>query len=228
MKTDDISGEDGGYAAASCYSPGSIAVRKCKWNILHEGKSFQLDGSLYMRPDSIVFFRGAKLVEVFRGVIKRDSFAVISPLERVCYKGSNDYLSRMCGYPVNPKSLYLLFTANRCEQAYRDMGFGVTAANRRILLSNHPNSLELYLDEHNRHIEKITVIGAAAGSGVSYSDYRQWSDWLLPSAIDISFRMKNSDFKINAVMQDFQFNTPQSVNFKIPSGYSIINLEMKK
>ncbi|MDR3094539.1 MAG: DUF4292 domain-containing protein [Bacteroidales bacterium] len=220
-KTEDIISEN---AVTSCYSPSSIAVNKCKWNISQEGKSYQLNGNLYIRPDSICFFRGVMLVEVFRGVVKRDSFAVISHLERVCYRGSNNYLSRMCGYPVNPQSLYLLFTANRCEQAYREMGFGVTASNRKILLSNQPNSLELYLDENTQRIEKITVIGQAAGSGISYRNYQQWSDWVLPSTIDISFRMKSSDFTISAVLQDFLFNTPHPVNFKIPTGYKTVTL----
>jgi hypothetical protein len=221
VKTEDTVSEN---AVSSCYSLSSVTVSKCKWNISQEGKSFQLDGSLYIDPDSICYFRGTKLVDVFRGIIKRDSFAMVSYLERVCYTGSNNYLSRMCGYPVNPKSLYLLFTADRCEKAYREMGFGVTASNRKMLLSNHPNSLELYLDENNQHIEKISVIGQAAGAGISYRNYRQWSDWVLPSTIDISFRMKNSDVKINAVLQDFLLNTPQSVNLKIPSGYKTVML----
>jgi hypothetical protein len=219
VRTDDIVSEN---AVGSCYSLSNVTVNKCKWNISHAGKSYQLNGSIYINPDSICYFRGAMLIEVFRGVIERDSFAVLNRLERVCYKGSNSYLSRMCGYPVTPKSLCLLFTAERCEKAYREMGFGVTASSRKILLANHPNNLELYLDD-NQRIERIAVTGQAAGSEISYRNYQQWSDLFLPSAMDISFRMKNNDIKINVVLQDFLLNTPQSVHFSIPSDYKIVH-----
>ena len=106
----------------SCYPIESLYVPSCKLEISTGGNSFSLNGSIYIRSDSVCYFRGRwMLIEAMRGAIYRDSFVVVSYLERKCYKGKNDYLQKITGYPVNPETMMLLFTADRCEEAYRNI-----------------------------------------------------------------------------------------------------------
>jgi hypothetical protein len=103
----------------SCYPIESLWISSCKLDLTLGNQSYSLNGSIYIRPDSVCYFRGRMLIDVVRGAIFRDSFLVVNYVERVCYKGKNDYLQNITGYPVNPESLMLLFTADRCEKAFR-------------------------------------------------------------------------------------------------------------
>jgi len=103
----------------SCYPIESLYVPSCKLDVSFGDQSLSLNGSIYIRPDSIFYFRGRLLIDVMRGAIYRDSFIIINYVDRVCYKGKNEYLQKITGYPVNPETLLILFTADRCEKAYQ-------------------------------------------------------------------------------------------------------------
>jgi hypothetical protein len=207
---------------ASCYPIGSISIPKCRWDITDGDKSYRMSGSLYIRPDSICYFRGVMLVEIFRGVIEKDSFIVLNRLERICYKGSNQYLSRMTGYPVNPMSLHLLFTADACEQTYRKLGFTAVTRPRALTLTGDNARVELRMDE-NRHIESVSAYPSA--STVRYAGFRDFLQFSLPSSLHIVFSMNRRPIRITAEFQDFLFDRPQLVNMKIPSDYKVILLK---
>ena len=99
----------------SCYPIESIFVPSCKLEISDGSRSYSLNSSMYIQKDSVCYFRGKIFVDVIRGAIYRDSFIMVSYLERICYKGKNEYLQKITGYPVNPETLLMLFTADRCE-----------------------------------------------------------------------------------------------------------------
>ena len=101
---------------APCYSIGSFSVLTGRLELTFGAQSFSLNGSIYIRPDSIFHFRGRLLIEVVRGAIYRDSFVVVNYLERVCYKGKNEYLQKITGFPVTPETLLMLLTADKCEK----------------------------------------------------------------------------------------------------------------
>ena len=135
---------------ASCYPVESLFVPSCRFEISYGNQPVSLSGSIYIRPDSICFFRGRLLfVEAVHGVIYRDSFIVVNYLERVCHKGKNDYLQRVTGFPVNPESLMMLFTADRCEEAYRNKFNFTTAVGNadKILMQGTNRSLIETLEE---------------------------------------------------------------------------------
>ena len=72
----------------SCYPIESLFVPSCKLEIFDGTISLSLSGSVYIRPDSVCFFRGRLLmIEAIRGAIFHDSFVVVNYIERVCYKG---------------------------------------------------------------------------------------------------------------------------------------------
>ena len=75
---------------------------------------FSLSGSIFVIPDSIFFFRGRLLIDVMRGAIYNNSFVIVNYLERTVYKGKNDFLQNIAGFPVNPKTLLLLLTNDEC------------------------------------------------------------------------------------------------------------------
>jgi hypothetical protein len=214
----------------SCYPIESITVAKCRLNITDGGKSYQLNGSIHIRPDSVCYFRGVLMVEVFRGVVFRDSFAIINRLERICYKGHNDYLGRMAGYPVNPEVLFRLFTADRCEDMYREQfGFSIRSGNdhHTMIMQGERHSIEMNINPDNRTIESITAydpLQKRAGFRIKYSQYQQYRQFLLPGAFDISATGGAASIGVNAVFQDMAFNQPQQVNFSIPRGYTVVEL----
>ncbi|MDR1672596.1 MAG: DUF4292 domain-containing protein [Bacteroidales bacterium] len=210
----------------SCYSVGSITVSKCRWNVTEGGTTHRLRGSIYIRPDSICYFRGEMTVEVFRGIVLKDSFAIINRMDRVCYKGSNDYLSRIAGYPVNPASLCLLFTADRCEQAYRLLGYRIIVDNSRIVMSGRNASVvEMNLDTEGQTVEDMTVRGRTSGCKIAYGQYRAYPRFMLPTEVDIAIRGGTTSAGIHALFQDVRFDAPQTINFKIPDSYTIVRLE---
>ena len=100
----------------ACYSIENFYVPSCRFEISTGNQSLSLNGSIYINPDSVCFFRGRLLIEVVRGAIYRDSFIVINYLERTCYTGKNEYLQRLTGFPVNPELLLRIFTADRCSE----------------------------------------------------------------------------------------------------------------
>jgi hypothetical protein len=213
---------------ASCYPVGSITVSKCKWVIVEGQKNYQLNGSIYIRPDSICYFRGTMMVEIFRGVIDKDSFAVINRMDRICYKGSNRYLSRMVGYPVNPEMLYLLFTADRCEKIYNKLGFRLSKRNNKMMLhGKNANSIEIEMDADDKNIEGILVRGQTSASDfkIAYHPYQTYPLFALPSGLDMAVHIGNTSLNINTDFQEIRLNQPQTIHFDIPHNYKIVLLK---
>jgi len=128
------------------------------------------------------------MIEAVRGAIYRDSFLVVNYIERVCYKGRNEYLQRIAGYPVNPESLMMLFTDDKCEGAFR----------------YSPQRQDIF--------------------SVAYSDYVQYPNFALPTAVDISAHDGQTPIRIKANFQQILFNQPQQVNISVPSRYKVLVL----
>ena len=214
----------------SCYPIGSIFVPSCKLEISDGSKSYSLNGSMYIQQDSICYFRGRWLLVEIRGVIYRDSFVVVNYWERVCYKGNNDYLQKMTGYPVNPQTLLILFTADRCEEAYRNkFGFPIIAgSNDRILMQGKNRSrLEMTLNSDSR-IENIALynnLQRQALFNAAYSDYRQYPPYNLPSGFDISANDGKNTVRIKTHFPQILLNQPQQINFSVPTKYKLVVLE---
>ncbi len=213
----------------SCYPVESISIPKCKLNITEGSKSNQLSGSIYIHRDSVCYFRGVLLVEVLRGVIYRDSFAVINRIDRICFKGKNDYLSKFAGYPVNPESLFMLFTADRCEAIYTEkLGFRITAENdRKIVMESNLNLLEMNISD-NHTMEHIALYGPGqkqAKFSTTYKQYNQCQQFMMPTVLDIFAHDGKNSIKINAGFQEVSFNQSQKINFSVPAGYKVVTLQ---
>ena len=139
----------------ACYSIESFSVPAGRLEISFGGQSFSLNGSIYIRPDSIFYFRGRLLIDVVRGAIYRDSFVVINYLERTCYRGKNDFLQNITGFPVNPESLMMLFTADQCEA--------------NIALHSNRQQLSVIYDDYNQYGQFTlpTVLEISANDGIN-------------------------------------------------------------
>ncbi len=207
----------------TCYPAESISFNGCKLNITVGGNSLQLNGSIYARRDSAVFFRGTMLVEVVRGVVYRDSFAVINRLERICYKGSNEYLSRMAGYPVNPESLTMLLTADRCDEAYRRMGFKTVSRNDKMMLYTDNIGLEISVNPETQTTQNIISTGNRNQTSfrADYSRYVPVSRCNLPGLINVSAFDGKTAFRFSADFPEIIFNEHRSIRFDVPKGYKI-------
>ena len=219
-----------GVFYTSCYPIENLYVPSCKLEISDGGKSFSFNGSIYIRADSICFFRGKWLLFEIRGAIYRDSFVVVNYLERICYKGKNNYLQKITGYPVNPESLMMLFTADRCEEAYRNK-FNFTAAgstNHQLLMQGENRSLlEMNFNANDRTIENITLYNNQQRKALFravYGSYTQYPQFVLPTVFDISANDGEQNIRIKANFQQILFNQPQKVNMSVPSGYKIVVL----
>ena len=144
----------------SCYPIENLFVSSCKLEITHGNQTYSLNGSIYIRPDSICYFRGSMVFEAMRGIIYRDSFVVVNYLQRTCYKGKNDYLQKVTGYPVNPESLLMLFTADRCEEAYRnkfDFIPAIGSADKILMQGKNRSLFEININANDRTIDNITL-----------------------------------------------------------------------
>ncbi len=218
-----------GMLYSSCYPIESITIPHCKLSIKDGNKSYQLNGSIYIRPDSVFYFRGTVMgVEMVRGVIYHDSFAIINRWDRICFKGNNQYLSNLTGYPINPEILFLLFTADRCEEAYKEkLGFRVTSGqtSQVMVLGSNRSTLEMKFNPENSTTESITSYKQQTGFKATYGQYQQFQQFLLPTVLDISASGGGSNIQINTTYQEILFDQPQSINFSIPSGYQIQELK---
>ena len=218
---------------SSCYDIAGITVPKCDLTIADGNKSYQLTGSIYIRPDSVCYFRGVYLnmVEVMRGVIYRDSFAVINRQERICFKGKNEYLSRFTGFPVTPETLLMLFTADRCEDIYKNkLGFRITETdnNKVVMQARNGNTLEMKIDDDNRTVQSIALHSRYRNQtvfGAEYGKYRQHGQLMLPKSFEITATDGKTPVKININFRQILFDQSQKINFSIPSGYKVIVLE---
>ncbi|MDR1171444.1 MAG: DUF4292 domain-containing protein [Bacteroidales bacterium] len=215
----------------SCYPIESISVPSCNLEISDGGKSYSLSGNIYIRPDSICYFRGRLVVEVMRGVIYRDSFVVVNYLDRVCYKGKNEYLQKVTGYPVNPESLMMLFTADRCEETYRNKFNFIVAAGKsdKIMMQGKSHSLlEMNINTDDHTIEDIALYNGQQRKALfsaTYGGYNQYSQFILPTIFDISAHNGKRPIRIKANFQQILFNQPQQVNMSIPSKYKVVVLQ---
>jgi hypothetical protein len=215
----------------SCYPIKSLYVPSCKLDVNVGNQSFPLNGSIYIQSDSVCFFRGRILIEAIRGVIYRDSFVVVNYIERICYKGKNDYLQKVTGFPVNPESLMILFTADRCEEAYRNKFNFITASGSKdkILMQGQNRSLlEMNINTDNRTIENIALYNSQQRQplfSASYSGYEQYPQFVLPTIIDILVNDGIPPMRIKANFQQILFNQPQQVNMSVSSRYKVVVLE---
>ena len=213
---------------SSCYPIESFYIPSCKLEI---SSGLSLNGSIYIQPDSVCFFRGKWLLFEVRGAIYRDSFVVVSYLERVCYKGKNDYLQKITGYPVNPESLMMLFTADRCEEVYRNKLNFITATGNsdKILMQGQNRSLlEMNINTNNRTVENIALYNSSQRQplfSAVYSGYEQYPQFALPTIIDISSNDGNLPIRIKANIQQILINQPQQVNLSVSSRYKVVVLE---
>ena len=213
----------------SCYPIESLYVPSCKLEISDGGNSFSLNGSVYIRADSICYFRGRwMMMEAMRGAVYRDSFVVVSYLERICYKGKNDYLKKITGYPVNPETMMLLFTADRCEEVYRNkFNFTATAGrNNQLLMQGENRSLlEMNINANDRTIENITLYNSRQRFSATYGGYEQYPQFAIPTVFDISAYDGQKNLRIKANFQKILFNQPQQMNISIPLRYKVVILE---
>jgi len=216
----------------SCYPIESLFVPSCKLDVSFGNQSLSLNGSIYIRRDSVCYIRGRlMIVEAVRGAIYHDSFIVVNYLQRICYKGKNEYLQKVTGYPVTPESLLMLFTADRCEKAYRDKFSFIIAtgsSNKRILMQGKDRSLLEMTLGGNNHIENIALYNSRQRQPVfsaTYSDYNQRQPYVLPTGFDISAHDGEKSIHIKANFREILLNQPQEVNISVPSGYEVVILQ---
>jgi hypothetical protein len=215
----------------SCYPIESIFVPSCKIEISDAGKSHTLSGSVYIRPDSICYFRGKLMVEVVRGVVYRDSFVMINYVDRICYRGKNEYLQKVTGYPVNPESLMMLFTADRCEDTYRNkLNFVAVAgsSNRIVMQGKNRSLLEMNINTDNQTIESVTLHNSQQQKklfSATYNSYYHYPQFALPAVFDISTHNGRSPIRIKADFQQILFDQPQQVRVSVPSRYRVVVLQ---
>ena len=215
----------------SCYPLESIYSPACKFDVVYAGNSYSFNGSIYIQSDSICYFRCRLLIEVLHGAIYRDSFVVVNYLERTCYEGKNDYLRQITGFPVSPKSLLMLLTADHCEETYRNsFNFEKTISdNDRILLQGDNRSLlEVNVNNENNTVENISLYNSRQRQALlsaSYSGYNNYEQFNLPGSFDITVNDKNTSIKIKAAFQQLLLNQQQDVHLNVPSRYKVIVLE---
>jgi len=215
----------------SCYPIESIYVPSCKLEVSLGNNSYSLTGSIYIQPDSVCFFRGRWLLFEIRGVIYRESFLVVNYVERICYKGKNDYLQKVTGYPVNPESLMMLFTADRCEETYRSRLNFIPAnvSSEKLLMQGKNRSLlEMNINAKNSTIENIALYNNSQRQpmfSANYSIYEKYPQFSLPTMINISTHDGQMPIQIKANIQQILFNQPQKINISVSSGFKVVVLE---
>jgi hypothetical protein len=215
----------------SCYPIESITVPSCKIDISIGNQSFSLTGSIYIRSDSVFYFRGRMIVEAIRGAVYRDSFVIVNILERICYKGRNDYLQRVTGYPITPESLMMLFTADRCEEVYRNrFGFTVAAGtgDRILMQGTNRSMIEMNLNANDRTMEGITFYNNLQRQplfSAAYGNYNRYPPFVLPTVFDISAHDGGNPIRIKADFRQILFNQSQPVNINIPTRYEVVVLQ---
>jgi len=212
----------------SCYLIESLYVPSCRMEIFYGNQRYSLSGSIYVQSDSVCFFRGRLLVEIVRGAIYRDSFIVVNYLERTYYKGKNTFLENITGFPINPESLMMLFTADRCEEVYRDR-FQFVAGNKsqdKITMHGASRSLlEIILNPEDKTVEDISLYNAQQRQplfNAAYSQYRQFDQFALPTLLEI---FAQGGFRIKADLQQIVLNQQQQFSINIPSNYRLEILE---
>jgi len=220
--------ETGGAAFhTSCYPIESLWAPSCKLEITSGDQHFSLNGSIYIQPDSVCYFRGRMVMDVIRGAIYQDKFIVVNYLERVCYQGENEYLHSVSGYPVSPESLMMLFTADRCEDAWcNKFNFSIaTVSNDRILMQGENRSLlEMSLNAKNRTVKEIALYNNQQRQPVfsaAYNGYDSYTQFVLPTSFDFSAHGFESPIRIKVGFREILFNQPQQVNISIPSKYVV-------
>jgi hypothetical protein len=126
--------------------------------------------------------------------------------------------------------MLMLFTADRCEETYRNKFNFIPAAggNDRILMQgNNRSLLEMRLNENN-HVENIALYNnqqRQATFSASYSDYSQYRQFALPAGFDISAHDGKKPVRIKANFRELLLNQPQKVNISIPSRYEVVVLQ---
>ena len=224
-----IETEDAAFYS-SCYPIESLWIPSCKLEITVGRQPYSLNGSIYIRSDSICYFSGKWLLFEIRGAIYRDSYVIVNYLERVCYQGKNDDLQKVTGYPVNPESLMMLFTADRCEDAWRNkLNYTITATrNDQILMQGENRSwLEMSLNTKDRTVQEIVMYNSQQRQPVfsaAYSSYDSYPQFVQPTVFDISAHVGEDPIRIKANFREVLFNQPQQVNIRVPSQYKVITL----
>ena len=214
-----------GVFYTSCYPIESLYVPSCKLEISNSKQSYSLNGSVYIRPDSICYFSGKLLLFEIRGVIYCDSFMVVNYFDRVCYKGKNDYLQKFTGFPVNPETLMILFTADRCEATYRNkLSFITTVgSDDKILMQGTNRSmLEMNINANDRTVKDIVLYNDRQRFSATYGGYEQYPQFAIPTVFNISAYDGQQSFRIKANFQQILFNQPQRVNLSISSRYRVV------
>ena len=215
----------------SCYPITTLSVPSCKLDISYGNLSYSLNSSIYIQPDSICYFRGKWLLFEIRGIIYRDSFLVVNYLERTCYKGKNDYLQKLTGFPVHPQSLLLLFTADRCEEIYRNK-FNFSVSNRsahQILLQGANRSLlEMNINATDHTLENIHLYNSQQRQALfsaAYSGYQRYPHLVMPTVLDIAAHDSKTPIRIKANFQQILFNQTQRVSINVPASYRVVIYE---
>ena len=212
----------------SCYPVENIYVPACKFDVSIGNQSLSLNGSIYVNADSICYFQGRYFIEIVRGAIYRDSFVVINYPERTCYKGKNEYLQKITGYPVNPKSLMMLLTADRCEEVYRNrLNFTITASkNDKVLMQGQNRTmLEMNINAENHTVEDIALNSSGQRFNAVYGGFSRHEQFNLPTLFDISANDGKNNIRIKANFQQILFSPPEQININIPSNYKLIILQ---
>ena len=219
-----------GFIYSSCYPIENLYAPSSKIEIYDGAQSLSINGSIYIQSDSVVYFSGTWLLFQVRGIIYRDSFVVVDYWNRVCYTGKNNYLRKITGFPINPETLMILFTADRCEESYRNkFNFNAIAggSDKMVIQSENRSLLEMNYND-NEYIENIILYNSQSQQvlfSMIYDGYNQHGQFVLPTVFDISAHNGNNPIRIKANFKNVLLNQPQRINMIVPATYKLIILQ---
>lgn len=204
-----------------CLAMPPLEARGCAITVGTASGSLSANGDIYLDGDSLVYFRATFLVELARGLITRDSFALINRLERSYILEPLPRLNALMPFPLSSGLPYQLLSGSPCleswllGQASQQISEGDST---RISLRNGG---EATIRKQGRQLTSLKFSTGNASAMITYDRYRASSKGtLLPTRIYIKAQSETGKaLDITLEIGQWVEGIKKPVNFAIPSGY---------
>ncbi len=207
-------------------------------NVVWEGNSQSIAGTLRMRQDSAIFVSIAPVlgIEVARALITRDSVKLINRFESTYYVGDLKILASMFNADVDFFMLQALFTGNDFPH-FRTDQFELISDQRLITLESKNRTRKagggqalqqtINVDPSNMRIRTNVIEHKLSGNALR-ADYRKYESIegrLLPVDLMLMFAdSSNSTSTLEMALSRTTLNVPQNMQFSVPPRYTPIRL----
>ncbi|PZX19412.1 uncharacterized protein DUF4292 [Breznakibacter xylanolyticus] len=226
----------------------NLYIKKFDIDLDVPGINMTLRGSMFIQTDSQIVVSVTPLlgIEVARALISPSQLVLIDRTKKKIYYSDYALLSKKLGMPLNFSMIQSLFINQvYCDKSidyecFKDFDHGIQDGmyflknykqkqNSRRIKSRVVNDLfiQYLFDPLNFTVKSFHIEQTKSGDlmNVHYNDFKEFNGNIFPTKIDVDGSSKGTIAKVGVTYLQIEFNSSNSIGFKVPEKYEVIYIQ---